>query len=133
MARRWVEFGLGPKGSTQHRIHVSASPDGILRLNKRAFEVLGSPAALALLFDPQTATIGLRPTSPDMPNAYRTNYKEKEAGTRFSCRTFFRANDIRLSSSISFPTARIEDGVLILELKYRVPLPKNGRSKAHGA
>lgn len=130
MARRWVEFGLGPKGSTQHRIHVSASPAGVLRLNKRAFTELGSPDALALLFDAQTATIGLRPTSPDMPNAYRTNYKEKEAGTRFSGRTFFKAHDIKLSSSVSFPTARIEDGVLILEIKYRVPLPRHSRKPA---
>lgn len=129
MARRWVEFGLGPKGATKHRIHVSASPSGIVRLNKMAFTELGSPAALALLFDEQTATIGLRPTSPDMPNAYRTNYKENEAGTRFSCRTFLRTHGIKLPSSVSFPTARIEDGVLILELKYRVPVSYKAGTK----
>ena len=128
MARKWKEFGLGPKGSTQHRIHVSLSRDGNLRLNKMAFAELGSPDAVKLLFEERTGTIGLTPTSPAMPNAYSTSYKEKDAGTRFSCRTFLKTNGVKLDTSVTFPTARVEEGVLLLELKYRVPLPKNGRS-----
>ena len=128
MARKWKEFGLGPKGSTQHRIHVSLSKEGNLRLNKMAFAQLGSPEALKLMFEERTNTIGLTPTSPAMPNAYTTHYKERDAGTRFSCRTFLKTNGVKLDTSVTFPTARVEEGVLLLELKYRVPLPKDGRS-----
>ena len=132
MARKWKEFGLGPKGSTQNRIHVSLSKDGNLRLNKMAFAELGSPEAVKLLFEERTGTIGLTPTSPAMQNAYRTSYKEKSAGTRFSCRTFLKTNKIPHDTSVSFPTARVEEGVLLLELKYRVPLPKNRRTRDGG-
>ncbi len=77
MARKWTEFGLGPKGSTQHRIHVSLSKEGNLRLNKMAFAELGSPDAVKLLFEERTGTIGLTPTSPAMPNAYSTQLQRK--------------------------------------------------------
>ena len=128
MSRKWKEFGIGPNGSTQNRIHVSLSKEGNLRLNKMAFAELGNPEALKLMFEERTSTIGLTPTSPAMPNAYTTHYKEKDAGTRFSCRTFLKTNGVKLDTSVTFPTARVEEGVLLLELKYRVPLPKNGRN-----
>jgi hypothetical protein len=127
MSRKWKEFGIGPKGSTKDRIHVSLSKDGNFRLNKKALEELGSPAALKLMFE-RTSTIGLAATSPDMPNAYSTNYKEKGAGARFCCREFLKTNKIPFDVAVTFPTARIEENVLLLEIKYRTPLPKGGRS-----
>jgi len=129
MSRKWKEFGIGPKGSTKDRIHVSLSKDGNFRLNKKAFEALGSPAALKLMFEERTSTIGFAPTSPDMPNAYPTTYKERGAGTRFSCREFLKTNKIPYDVAVTFPTARVEHNVLLLEIKYRTPLPRSSQRK----
>ena len=125
--RRWVEFGLGPRGGSRDRIYVSLTPGGVLRLNGMAADALGRPEAVVLMIDPPTGAIGLRPTSPDMPNAYRAG-RDRGSSVRLMCRSLLKENDIKLPSTVTFPTARVEDGVLILELKYHVPLPKRGRS-----
>ncbi|MEQ1764278.1 MAG: hypothetical protein ABL984_14200, partial [Pyrinomonadaceae bacterium] len=44
----------------QRKPRVLLSGDGALTLNTRAFELLGSPEAVRLLFDVQRSTIGVR-------------------------------------------------------------------------
>jgi hypothetical protein len=43
---------------------------GVFSLNRAAFEVMGSPEAVELLYDPEAQLIGLRKVDPNAPHAY---------------------------------------------------------------
>lgn len=94
---------------------------GTLLFNRKAFVELGSPDAVELLVDDRNSSVGLKPTAPDLPHAYPIRRMHKGRTFGFTCRKFCRDEGIKIDRTASFPTARIEDGVLILELKHRVP------------
>lgn len=59
MARHFERFMDGPWKSTRNRIHITLNSKGAFHLNRKAFEHLGSPEAVALSFDKPTSTIGV--------------------------------------------------------------------------
>ncbi len=82
----------------------------MLRLNGMAADALGRPEAVVLMIDPPTGALGLKPTSSDMPNAYRAG-RDRGNSVRLMCRSLLKENNIKLASTVTFPTARVEDGV----------------------
>ncbi len=102
-------------------MRVSLNAKGRLCLNRFAYEEFGRPEAVELLVDERNSTIGLRPADGDLPHAYRIGDLGRRRSYGFVCRHFL--NDLRIATdkTVIFPTARIEDGVLLLELKHRVP------------
>ncbi|MFN0278703.1 MAG: hypothetical protein ACKVRN_08880 [Pyrinomonadaceae bacterium] len=132
MARRWEEF-VDPGTSRIAELHVSMAPKGMVIVSHKAYEALGEPGHIVLLWESETDTIGLRPVPPRTTNAFRL-YPSKRAGAyRFHALRFLRKHDIRLEYTVRFPTATIEDGVLLLELPYRVRaghgIPRAARRK----
>ncbi len=121
MDRKWRVYGIGPRAAKRDRIYVSINHRGILLFNRKAFVELGSPDAVELLVDERNSSVGLRPTAPDLPHAYPIRRMHKGRTFGFTCRKFCRDEGIKIDRTASFPTARVEDGVLLLELKYRVP------------
>ncbi|MBK9215671.1 MAG: hypothetical protein IPM59_08715 [Chloracidobacterium sp.] len=121
MDRQWRVYGTGPRTAKRDSIYVSLNQHGIVLLNRKAFLDLGSPVAVELLVDERNSSIGMRPADPELPHAYTIRSLHKGHTYGFTCRTFCRDQGIKIDGTASFPTARIEHGVLILELKYRVP------------
>ena len=48
-------------------------PRGRVRMNEKAYEIFGSPEAVELHFEPETATIGLTHRDPQASNAFPVN------------------------------------------------------------
>lgn len=49
---------------------VTIQRKGMFSMNQAAFEALGSPEAVELLYDPEEKIIGLRPIDPEAAHAY---------------------------------------------------------------
>jgi len=77
-----------------------------------------------MLWDGATDTIGIRPVPPRTVNAFQLYDSGRSGAYRFHALRFLVKYDIRLDWTVRFPTATIEDGVLLLELKYRVRSPR---------
>jgi len=77
-----------------------------------------------LLWDGETDTIGIRPAPPPTVNAFRLYDSGRSGAYRFHALRFLLKYDIRLNYTVRFPTASIEDDVLLLELRHRVRSPR---------
>ncbi len=121
--RNWIVYTEGVTKRAD-RMYISLSRNGEFLLNRIAVEALGSPAAVLMMFEPETRTIGLMPDEPANPHSFKMC--EMKCGARLvSSRGFMRRNNITLPDGcirVSFPTARIEDRALVLELELAVPV-----------
>lgn len=70
MIARWTEFNGGPRKPSHERHHVTLNDKGVMLLNRTAWESLGRPEAVVLLFDQTNDMIGIKPSSADRPNAF---------------------------------------------------------------
>lgn len=123
MARKWEEFS-DPGTPRIAKLHVSMSPTGNMMVSRNAYEALGNPSHVVMLWEDETSTIGLRPVPPRTLNAFKLYDSGRAGAYRFHALRFITKHDIRLDYTVRFPTAVIEDGVLLLELKYRVRSPR---------
>jgi hypothetical protein len=80
-----------------------------------------------MLWEDETSTIGLRPVPPRTLNAFQLYDSGRAGAYRFHALRFVTKHEIRLDYTVRFPTATIEDGVLLLELKNRVRSPRSVR------
>ncbi len=95
-----------------------------MMLSRNAYEALGQPTHVVMLWEGETDTVGIRPVPPQTVNAFELYYSGRSGAYRFHAMRFLLKHDIRLDYTVRFPTAAIEDGVLLLELKYRVRSPR---------
>ncbi len=117
MIRQWEEFEAGPHVRSGERLHVSLSKKGVILLNEKTFEAIGSPAAAALLFDKRNSSIGVRATHIDRKSAFTVKSKPKARHRVIHASTFCRHYGIKVDRTIAFPTAEVDDdGTLILDL-----------------
>jgi len=126
MARRWEEFAE-PGTARIAELHASMSPYGTMLLSRKTYEALGEPSHVVMLWDAQTDTVGIRPVPPGTLNAFRLYATNRSGAYRFHALRFLVKYDIRLQYTVRFPTAAIEDGVLLLELRTRVRSPHSVR------
>ena len=123
MARRWEEFDE-PGTPRIAKLHVSMSPTGNMLIGRNAYEALQQPTHAVMLWDGETDTIGIRPVPPRTLNAFQLYATNRSGAYRFHALRFMVKYEIQLDYTVRFPTATIEDGVLLLELKYRVRSPR---------
>ena len=123
MARKWEEFA-DPGTPRIANLHVSMSPTGNMLISRNAYEAMGRPTHVVMLWDGETDTIGIRPVPPRTLNAFQLYDSRRSGAYRFHALRFLVKYDIKLDYTVRFPTATIEDGVLLLELKYRVRSPR---------
>ncbi|MBK9214065.1 MAG: hypothetical protein IPM59_00465 [Chloracidobacterium sp.] len=126
----WVEFTEAPvRESSRDKIYASLNERGNFLLNRKGYDELERPAAVVLLIDVQRSAIGIRPAAPGAVNAIKVRKKGIADNWLVHAWRFVRKHDIRIKGTVKFPTARIEHGVLILELKYRVPVSYKAGTK----
>lgn len=122
MARNWEIFDE-PSTPRLAELHVSMSPAGTMLLSRNTYAAMGDPSHVVMLWDARNDTVGIRPVPPRTLNAFRVYPTNRAGAYRFHAMRFLVKHDIKLSYTVRFPTAEIEDGVLILELPYRVRSP----------
>lgn len=70
MKRHWKEIPRDNKRPQWAGVYVTMNRKGTIVMNREAHEWMGSPGAFNLLFDSANNTIGLKPTSAALRNAY---------------------------------------------------------------
>ncbi|MBP9663657.1 MAG: hypothetical protein KBD94_03490 [Pyrinomonadaceae bacterium] len=123
MARSWEEYDE-PGSPRIADLHVSLSPTGTFLVSRNAYEALGSPTHIVLKIEKATRTIGIQPVPPSTVNGFKLYDSKRSGAYRFHALRFMVKYNIQLKYTVRFPTARIEDGILLLELKYRVRSPR---------
>jgi hypothetical protein len=94
--------------------HVTIHRRGTISVNRSAFDGLGSPDAVELLFDRERSVVGLRPIDSHADNAYQVRHGPNGPWV-VSAMAFTKFYDIDTSTTSRWP-ATIEDGVLCTDI-----------------
>lgn len=97
---------------------VSIHKRGYISMGATAYEAIGRPATVELLFDRAERIVGLRPIPPEVEHAYPVRAQGGKSGGPFivAGRAFAKYFDIDTAIARRLP-ARVEDGVLCVDLK----------------
>lgn len=97
---------------------VSLSKRGVLSLNKSAYEALGEPKAVDLLFDKEESLVGIQSSTPNAKTSFKVNEQQSKYKSYYvSAKSFCDYYQIDISKTISFSDVKIDNGILILDLK----------------
>ncbi|MCA1589858.1 MAG: hypothetical protein LC734_05595 [Acidobacteria bacterium] len=124
MSRNWIEFENGQERPL-NGLYVTINDRGYIKFCRGVFEKMNKPAAVALLWDPLTDTIGVRPCPPLMPNAFGVKCTHPSGTQIIYSRPFCKEHDIRIEGTVRFRNAAIEEGILILPLNQLIIVKKN--------
>lgn len=128
---RWQVYHGRPNHVQSDGPRVTLNHRSVFLLNEKAYEALGSPAAVEFRFDEETRTIGLAPKDPRVQNAFplkaKTNHKKYRyrtiQGTPF-CKQF----GITPRGTLLFTDIDMDnEGTLLLELKTAVAVGRGFR------
>jgi hypothetical protein len=118
MKRHWEEVARDATKAQWAGIYVTMNAKGSIVMNRTAHERMGKPAAYLLLYDPANHTIGLRPTYPNIKNAYPTLKSGRHGGRRISAYRLLTERGLHIKETLEFPDAEIDtDGILLLNLR----------------
>ncbi len=95
---------------------ITIQKKGIFSLNQIAYEALGKPEAVELLYDRDARIIGLRKVDASVQHAYRVRPFGSGATWLVSGTAFTKYYEIDLSVPIRY-TARKERDMLVIDLK----------------
>lgn len=117
----WIEFDMIAVRRRHDLLYVTLNPKGELVLSLKTYRQMKEPAAVILLYDRNTDTIGLRPASDETRNAIVVRTRHSRYNRVVRSLPFLHEHGIRLTRTVQFPTARIDDqGVLCLPLRERI-------------
>jgi hypothetical protein len=122
----WENFDDGPVRTTKEHIHVTVRRDGKIFFNKRAWDALGSPAGVALMFDSRQQVIGVRPSALNRRETYSLRKKHRgHSGWEIAARNFCRRFKILPAETLAFTSVELIDGpILLLDLNEVQPVKK---------
>jgi hypothetical protein len=97
---------------------ASLHASGTLGITRGAFEALGSPEAVELLYDAEQHIIGLRPADPSLPHVYRLRHPPGSASYYLSIAALARQYRIDVTRRLHLAAQMIGD-TLAIDLKQQ--------------
>ncbi|MBK6590358.1 MAG: hypothetical protein IPG22_18920 [Acidobacteria bacterium] len=111
----WIKFTGGPFEPYEERLHVSMSDKGKILMNRRAYELIGSPPRIMLYFKPDSGKIGISPAHERLATGFRV--REYSGSAVAHCSTFVRHFGISLTGTHKFVGVDLSsEGYLQLDL-----------------
>lgn len=118
MIRQWDVFKADIKPGKRYEPLVTLQAKGVLWFNPAAYELLGRPAAVELMFDKLNGSIGIKAVPADSPHAVAIRRANSGDSRAISAATFCVYYGIRYENSLRFRNIRLDhDGILVLDLK----------------
>ncbi|MEP7077197.1 MAG: hypothetical protein ABI878_15435 [Acidobacteriota bacterium] len=118
MKRQWLEIARGDKRAQWAGFYVTMNCRGMIVMNRAAHDKMGGAEGFMLLYDPANNTIGLKPTSRQIKNAYPAAPSGRHGGRRVAAYRLLQEQGLVINETLEFPDAEIdEDGILILNLR----------------
>lgn len=127
---QWTNFDPTVVKTTTAVNHVTLSPRGEFYLNESAMMNLGYPAAVRLMFEPDERLIGIASAALNAKASYelRSKYVTDSLARIFRATSFCRHLGILPDRTLMFRDPKIENGVLVLDLKTTVNAPRRAAS-----
>jgi hypothetical protein len=118
MIKHWTKFPGRPHGRFRRDgVRVTMDPRGVIYMNEKAWDVLGRPEAVEMMFDKTRRTIGLAPSDPDVPEAFPVKPKKGTRGRIVSASAFCTHFLIKVMRTALFNEVEVDaDGVMSLSL-----------------
>src|SRR5215470_19291959 len=118
MKAEWSRVPRGDMTGQWSAYYVTMNPRGFIVMSRVVYERLGAPKAVELLFDKVNNRIGLKPTSPQMRDAYPVGPSGRHGGKIVRAYRLMQEYGLDLPETIQFHNAEIDtDGILILDLR----------------
>lgn len=128
MIKYWNTFNGKPNHANRGKPRVTISPKSAILLNLRAFDALGRPAAVELMFDQTYGVIGLKPTRPEAHNAFPVVPAVDGYYRRINAASFCRHFNITVEKTMLFLEPMMEaDGVMELNLTKTMSVTRGSR------
>ena len=128
MIRHWTRFNGKPNHSSRDKMRVTINYKSSLMLNRAAFEAIGRPAAVELLFDQTYGIIGVKPVRPDAHNAFPVKPILRGSYRRINAVSFCLHFELRIEKTMLFLEPSIEPaGVLELNLAKTMTVTRGSR------
>jgi hypothetical protein len=123
---QWTNFDPTITKPTAAVTHVTLSPRGEFYLNYGAMLKLGEPVAVRLMYDKGERLIGIAAAPLNAKASYelRSKYGTDAPARVFRATSFCRHLGILPDRTIMFRDPKIENGVLVLDLKTTVYAPR---------
>ena len=117
MSTEWIEFNDDHQYADKLHPRVILDARRHFRLNAKAVELLGRPAAVRFLFDAGQKRIGIRAESPETPRAFRLVPTTSGTTSLIRGSAFCNRFGIKPEFAIAFQDVHLDpDGTLILDL-----------------
>ena len=97
---------------------VTLQKKGVIALNQSAFELLGSPQAVELLYAPKARTMGIRAADPALSHAYSPRLPKGGYTRLVAAIAFFKRYGIAVEAIERYPAKMLGD-VLAIDLSQR--------------
>lgn len=116
--KHWTGFRGKPNSYIRSEVpRVTLGPRGDIYLNSKAWEALGSPEAVELLYDHGRRVVGLKPIDPWEQYSFPVRAKRRSNGKVIHASPFFVDINIRLKRTVIFNRAHMEDdGIMELPI-----------------
>ena len=111
--------------------YVTIQRKGIISMNREAFEAMGSPEAVELLYDRDERVVGFRPVGRDVPHAYRPRKQGASSSYLVAGQAFTQYYGIATDTARRYPATMI-DGVLTVDLKEAGTVATGPRAQEGG-
>jgi hypothetical protein len=109
----WKDFDHAGVSKTDTRPMFSLQVSGALQFNKAAFEMLGRPEALRLMYDDQHNLIGFRPAKVGERSAYVVRKADNAERYGISAKAFTNYFGIPLSETRRYEARKYGDVVAV--------------------
>jgi hypothetical protein len=130
MNEKWTEFHGRPNGGDRDQPMVTLSRRNVLTMNKAAYEALGSPATVKLMYEEDRRMIGIMPHDERRANAFPVKQCSGKASNsrRIYLHPFCTHNGIDIRRTLLFNEIDIDRvGMMRLELNRTVTIGKAAR------
>ncbi len=107
---------------------ITLQRKGLMSLNRAAFQALGSPTAVTLLYHPERRVIGLRPADPSSPRAYPVRIQGSGSTYIVAGAAFTQFHGIPTNVARRY-SAKLVGDVLTLDLTQDAPDVTGPRAK----
>ncbi|MBK9214998.1 MAG: hypothetical protein IPM59_05275 [Chloracidobacterium sp.] len=128
MEPKWELFQGRPYGRKSNAgPRVTLGQKGVFYLNRRAFELIGEPKAVEMLFDGGQRLIGVRPSDPKKPNAFPVRLHSGGNYRQINAAAFCHHYRIRTEKTVLFERFAVVRGVLTLDMEQTTVVSKGAR------
>lgn len=128
MITHWTKFEGKPYGAERDGVRVTLGPKKAIMLNEKAYEALGSPAAVEFMFEENRKAIGLKPIDPRRENAFPIKPKKGSRHRVIRAAAFCTHVGIKVDRTVLFNDVDIDnDGVMMLEIAKATNISRGAR------